>query len=61
MEIFDENVPLSNGAFFNIEDNQIPLAVLPMTGDVSVIWMLISLISGLGLAGVSFTDRKKRK
>jgi len=61
MEIFDENVPLSDGAVLNIEDAPIPLAVLPMTGDMSVIWMLISLISGLGLAGVSLADWKKKR
>jgi len=61
IEISDGAVPLSDGAVLNIEDAPIPLAVLPMTGDVSVIWMLISLISGLGLAGVSFADWKKRK
>ncbi|MBQ6833732.1 MAG: Cna B-type domain-containing protein [Lachnospiraceae bacterium] len=60
IEIAENDVPLSDGVL-NIEDEQVPLAVLPMTGDVSVIWMLISLISGLGLAGVSFADRKKRR
>lgn len=49
-----------SSAVLNIEDSMIPLAVLPMTGDVSVIWMLISLISGLGLAGVFLADRRKR-
>lgn len=61
IEISENDVPLSDGAVLNIEDSMIPLAVLPMTGDVSVIWMLLSLISGLGLAGVSFADRKKRR
>ena len=61
IEISDNDVPLSDGAVLNIEDAPIPLAVLPMTGDVSVIWMLISLISGLGLAGVSLADWKKRR
>ncbi|MBQ6833731.1 MAG: Cys-Gln thioester bond-forming surface protein [Lachnospiraceae bacterium] len=58
IEISDSNVPLSDGVL-NIEDDPVPLAVLPMTGDVSAIWMLISLISGLGLAGLSLADRKK--
>jgi len=61
IEISDNDVPLSDGAVLNIEDAPIPLAVLPMTGDVSVIWMLLSLISGLGLAGVSLADWKKRR
>ena len=61
IEISDNDVPLSDGTVLNIEDAPIPLAVLPMTGDVSVIWMLISLISGLGLAGVSLADWKKRR
>ena len=59
IEISDGDIPLSDGTVLNIEDAPIPLAVLPMTGDVSVIWMLISLISGLGLAGLSLADRKK--
>jgi len=61
IEISENDVPLSDGAVLNIEDMQIPLAVLPMTGDVSAIWMLISLISGIGLAGVSLADRRKRR
>ncbi|MBQ6833740.1 MAG: Cys-Gln thioester bond-forming surface protein [Lachnospiraceae bacterium] len=61
IEISDNDVPLSDGTVLSIEDAPIPLAVLPMTGDVSVIWMLLSLISGLGLAGVSLADWKKRR
>ena len=61
IEISENDVPLSDGAVLNIEDSMIPLAVLPMTGDVSVIWMLLSLISGIGLAGVSLADRRKRR
>ena len=39
----------------------IPLGVLPATGDLSVIWFAISILSALGLAGTSMIERKKRK
>jgi len=50
-EILEEEVPLGN----------MTLQVLPMTGDVSVIWMLLSLLSGLALAAASFVDKKRKK
>lgn len=46
------------GATF-IDDEDIPMAVLPMTGDGSFLWMIMSALSGLGLAGLSFLEKKK--
>ncbi|MBE5971808.1 MAG: hypothetical protein E7246_04690 [Lachnoclostridium sp.] len=46
------------GATF-ISDDNIPLAVLPMTGDYSFLWLIASALSGLGLAGFSFLEKKK--
>ena len=47
-----------------IEDNDIPLADIPdepvpLTGD-SFAWYIVSALAGLGLAVVSFFDRKKK-
>lgn len=44
-----------------IDDDMIPLGVLPATGDRSPLWMLLSLISGFGLAISTFGKRKKNK
>lgn len=51
MEIMDEEVPLGN----------MVLAVLPATGDPSAAWMLFSLLSGLGLAGMSMAGKKRKE
>lgn len=50
LEILDEDVPLGN----------MVLAVLPATGDMSVIWMFLSLLSGLGLAGMSIAEKRRK-
>jgi len=42
-----------------IGDGNIPVGVLPMTGDSSFLWMIMSALSGLGLAGCSFLEKKK--
>ena len=51
------------GAFdtFEILDDLVPLGVLPATGDVSLIWMALGVLSALGLVGTSMIERKKRK
>lgn len=51
MEIMDEEVPLGN----------MVLAVLPATGDLTGLWMLLALLSGLGLAGMTVAEKKRRK
>lgn len=44
-----------------ITDDPVPLATLPKTGDASVLWLVFASLSGLGLAGLSFSDKKRRK
>ena len=44
-----------------ILDGEVPMAVVPKTGDASALWMLMSVLSGTGLAGVSILGRKKRE
>lgn len=60
INISDSDVPLTAADIIDIQDPEIPLAVLPMTGDVSVFWLFLSALSGLGLAGLTFSDRKKK-
>lgn len=60
----EEEVPLSDVAVlgaFEIEDDMIPLAVLPATGDNSLFLMFMSLLSGLSLAGASLVDKMKKR
>lgn len=49
--ITDEEVPLGN----------MTLQVLPMTGDRSLVWMFLSLLSGFGLAGMSLTGKRRKE
>ena len=44
-----------------ILDEEIPLADVPKTGDASALWLALSALSGMGLAGVSTLGRKKRE
>ncbi|MBQ5870008.1 MAG: LPXTG cell wall anchor domain-containing protein, partial [Lachnospiraceae bacterium] len=60
----EEEVPLSDVAVlgaFEIEEDMIPLAVLPATGDNSLFLMFMSLLSGLSLAGASLVDKMKKR
>ena len=47
--------------FEEILDEEIPLADVPKTGDASALWMMMSVLSGSGLAGMAFLGRKKRE
>ena len=58
--IEDTDVPLAVAGAYSIPDEEIPLAVLPMTGDASVIWLFLSMISGFGLAGLTLVDKRKK-
>ena len=44
----------------DIPEEDIPMADVPKTGDASALWMMMSVLSGTGLAGVTFLGRKKR-
>ena len=61
----DSEVPLSDSVgvlgAFEIDDDMIPLGVLPATGDNSLWFMIVSLFSGLSLAGASFVDKMKKR
>ena len=51
----------SDTGVLDIADEAVPLGMLPKTGDWSGIWYLLAGMSGLGLAGASFRNRKRRK
>ena len=55
-EIPDEEVPL-----VDMIDEEVPLAEVPKTGDSSALWLMLSALSGTGLAGFAFLGRKKRE
>ena len=44
-----------------IPEEDVPLADVPKTGDASALWMVLSALSGTGLAGASLLGRKKRE
>ena len=56
VEIPEEDVPL-----VEIPEEEVPLVDVPKTGDASALWLMMSVLSGTGLAGVSILGRKKRE
>ena len=44
-----------------IPDEDVPLANIPKTGDTSALWMALSALSGIGLAGMLFLGRNKKR
>ncbi|MBQ9932056.1 MAG: doubled motif LPXTG anchor domain-containing protein, partial [Firmicutes bacterium] len=52
----DEEVPLAD-----IPEEDVPLADVPKTGDNSPLFMVLALLSGLGLAILGITGRKRRE
>ena len=61
-EIEEEDVPLTDAPTeeVEIEEEETPLSSVPKTGDESGIFLLMSMISGMALAALSFIDRKGR-
>lgn len=51
----EEPVPLA------ILDEDVPLASVPATGDISGLWYVLTLFAGLGLIGMGTLSGKKRK
>jgi LPXTG-motif cell wall-anchored protein len=56
VEIPDVDVPL-----VEIPEEEVPLVDVPKTGDASALWLMMSVLSGTGLAGMSILGRKKRE
>ena len=54
----DPGTPVAPGT--DIPEENPPKADAPETGDISVLWLALTGLSGSGLAAVSFLGRKKR-
>ena len=63
IEIPEEEVPLAEEPEEPIEipEEEVPLADVPETGDSSLLWMLTTLISALGLAYLTITGKKREE
>jgi LPXTG-motif cell wall-anchored protein len=67
IEIPDEPVPLAPppadvaDEVVEILDEEVPLANIPVTGDASLLWVVLSALSGTGLAGLSFAGKKREE
>lgn len=61
----DIPVPLNDDpgddGLINIFDEDVPLAAVPATGDVSIIFAVMSAMSGTGLAALTLTKKKEEK
>ena len=44
----------------DIPEEDVPMADVPKTNDASALWLMMSVLSGSGLAGMAFLGRKKR-
>ena len=51
----EEEEPLED-----LEDPDVPLADVPQTGDNSGPWLVLTLVSGTGLAVLTVTGRKRK-
>ncbi len=58
-EIPDENVP-EGEVPEEIPDEDVPQGEAPKTGDLSLLYVALAGVSGLGLAGTCLLGRKKR-
>ena len=61
VEIPEEDPPLSDLPELDIPDGDVPLAGVPDTGDYSHIWGVVALISGMGLALLVLTNKKREE
>ena len=60
VEIEEPEVPLAEEPdIVEIEDPDVPLADVPQTGDESVVWGEIALISGLGLVFLAIEGKRR--
>ena len=56
-ELPDEDVPKSD--LTEILEEEVPLANVPMTGDCSLLFIGMSILSGTGLAGLALTKKRE--
>lgn len=59
LDITETDIPMSSAPEVTADDT-FTMAVAPMTGDLSAIWLFLSAFSGLSLAGLTFSDKKKK-
>lgn len=59
-EIEEPSVPKAEEPVTEIEDPGVPMADVPETGDKSLLWGCLSLISGAGLALLAMMDKKRK-
>jgi hypothetical protein len=52
----DEDVPL-----VDLPDEDVPLSDIPQTGDNSLLWVLLFVVSGFGLVYLVFSGKKREK
>lgn len=62
-DIPDEESPLGalseESVEMDIPDEDVPMAAVPKTGDQSIIWGVLTLLSGSGLLGMTFGRKRK--
>ena len=57
----DPTDPTQPGDGTDLEDPDVPTAEVPETGDTSLIWAAVALLSGIGLAWLSLSGKKREE
>jgi len=56
VDIPDEDIPLED-----IPDEEVPLAAVPQTGDASVVWLIMAVLSGSGLLALAVLEKQRKQ
>ena len=59
LDLYDEDVPLAEEPVVELPDEEVPLAEVPKTGIESAPFVVMSLTSGMGLAYMAITGKKR--
>ena len=60
-EILDEDVPLAAAPLIDIFDEEVPLAAVPATGDISLLWYVMTMFAACGLLILTIPDGRRRR
>ncbi len=57
----EEEVPLADLPLEDLADEEVPLGDVPVTGDASILWYVLSVLSGGGIAGLTVLEKKRKE
>ena len=54
-----DNIPEDDVPLEELPEDDVPLAEVPKTGDASILWFVLSALSGAGLVGLNLTKKRE--